>query len=318
VRSGSRWREIGYHLLRLPVGALTTTIALVAWSVSLAMLAMPFVVSRLPGDVARLGIFDVHEGSAAWWASLAGLVGVVLVAPWATIGLAALDERFARGLLAAHQGDALEARVVQLEASRAAAVDSAEGERRRIERDLHDGAQQRIVSLAMDLGMARERFDDDPVAAKALVVDAHEEAKAALGELRDLVRGIHPAILADRGLDAALSSVVARAAVPVSLSVDVALRPYPAVESTAYFVVSEALTNVDKHAHAKDASVTIVRRGDRLVVEVRDDGSGGADPAKGTGLHGLEERVRSLGGWMHVMSPAGGPTTVLVELPCGS
>jgi signal transduction histidine kinase len=318
VSTASRWREIGYHLLRLPVGAVTTTVALATWSGAAAMLAMPLVVSRLPGDTARLGLFEIHQGAEAWWAGAIGLVGVVLIAPWATIGLARLDGLFARGLLASHRPDELAQRVVQLEASRAAAVDSAEAERRRIERDLHDGAQQRMVALAMDLGLARERFDEDPVAARALVVDAHEEAKAALSDLRDLVRGIHPAILEDRGLDAALSSVVARASVAVSLSVDVADRPSPAIEATAYFVVSEALTNVDKHANATKATVTIVGRGDRLVVEVSDDGSGGADAAQGTGLRGLEDRVRSVGGWMHVMSPAGGPTTVLVELPCAS
>ena len=198
------------------------------------------------------------------------------------------------------------------------AVDSAEAERRRIERDLHDGAQQRLVALAMDLGMARERFEDDPQHAQQLVAEAHEEAKAALVELRDLVRGFNPAILQDRGLDAALSSVVARSPVPVRLDVDVAPRPAATVESTAYFVVTEALTNVAKHAHATEARVSIARRGDRLAIDVTDNGTGGADAARGTGLNGLSERVHTLGGWMQVLSPAGGPTSVLVELPCAS
>jgi signal transduction histidine kinase len=170
----------------------------------------------------------------------------------------------------------------------------------------------------MDLGAARERLDVDPEGAKALVVEAHEEAKAALKELRDLVRGIHPVILEDRGLDAALSAVIARSPVPVDLRVDLSGRLAATVESAAYFVVSESLTNIARHAHARRAHVGIVRSGDRLVVEVRDDGVGGADPARGTGLQGLQERVASLGGTMDVLSPLGGPTTLLVELPCGS
>jgi signal transduction histidine kinase len=202
--------------------------------------------------------------------------------------------------------------------SRTAAVDSAEAERRRIERDLHDGAQQRLVALAMDLGQAAEQFDTNLDTAKELVVGAHQEAKAALSDLRNLVRGIHPAILEDRGLDPALSAVVARSPVPVTLKVDVADRPPAAIESTAYFVVTEALANVAKHAKATKATVTIVRQGDRLVVEVTDNGAGGADPAAGTGLKGLAERVAAVDGWMKVLSPLGGPTTVLVEMPCGS
>jgi signal transduction histidine kinase len=251
-------------------------------------------------------------------AALVGLSALVVVAPWVTLGLARLDVRVARWLLGCGSKDELGARVTQLESSRAAAVDSAEAERRRIERDLHDGAQQRLVSLAMGLGAARRRLDDDPEVGRQMVAEAHEDAKAALREIRDLVRGIHPVILEDRGLDAALSAVVARSPVPVALEVDVAERPPATVESTAYFVVSEALTNVARHAGATRASVAIVRAGDRLVVEVHDDGCGGADPATGTGLAGLRNRVTGLGGTMHVVSPDGGPTTLLVELPCGS
>ncbi|MBK5221653.1 MAG: hypothetical protein JJE52_02005 [Acidimicrobiia bacterium] len=151
-----------------------------------------------------------------------------------------------------------------------------------------------------------------------MVADAHNEAKAALVELRDLVRGIHPVILEDRGLDAALSAVVARSPVPVDLKVDVAVRPPAAIESAAYFIVSEALTNVARHSRASKAKVDIVRSGDTLVVEVSDDGHGGADPSTGTGLAGLRQRVDGLGGRMHVLSPTGGPTSVIVELSCRS
>ena len=170
----------------------------------------------------------------------------------------------------------------------------------------------------MNLGIARQRLDDNPEQARELVGTAHDEVKSALKELRDLVRGIHPVILEDRGLDAALSAVVARSSVPVALRVDVGLRPPPAVESAAYFIVSEALVNVVRHSGARSASVEIARRGDRLTIAVADDGIGGADPAGGTGLSGLAHRVAALDGWMQVVSPPGGPTTVLVEVPCGS
>jgi signal transduction histidine kinase len=151
-----------------------------------------------------------------------------------------------------------------------------------------------------------------------MVAEAHEEAKAALKEIRDLVRGIHPVILEDRGLDAALSAVVARSPIPVTLDVQLPSRPPAAVESTAYFVVSEALTNVAKHAHATRAKVSIARAGDRLVVEIHDNGQGGADADAGSGLRGLRDRVEGMGGSIFVISPNGGPTTVSVELPCGS
>ncbi|HEX6237762.1 MAG TPA: sensor domain-containing protein [Acidimicrobiales bacterium] len=319
VRSAPRWREIAYLLLALPLGLATAVPALVVWGGSAALVALPLYAPWLPGGTAKFGLFQVSRGPAALVLALVGVAGIAIVAPWLTRGLAAVDVWVARNLLASRPADELGARVTQLETSRAAAVDSAEAERRRIERDLHDGAQQRLVSLAMDLGAARERLEaEDPEAGRRLVADAHEEAKAALREVRDLVRGIHPVILEDRGLDAALSAVVARSPVPVTLNVDVAPRPSPAVESAAYFVVTEALTNVARHAAATSAAVTMERAGDRLVIEVRDDGVGGADPARGTGLRGLHDRVTALGGTMHVVSPAGGPTSLLVEVPCGS
>jgi signal transduction histidine kinase len=317
VRSGARWREILYLLL-LPVGVLTTGAAIVVWCGSAAMIALPFYVSHLPGGSAKFWLFEVGPGANAVVASIVGLAGLVLAAPWATKGLAWIDATIARKLLGPRAKDRLGERVEELETSRAAAVDSAESERRRIERDLHDGAQQRLVSLAMGLGTARQRLEEDHEAGRQMVAEAHEDAKAALKELRDLVRGIHPVILEDRGLDAALSAIVARAPVPVTLDIEVAERPSAAIESAAYFVVAEALTNVAKHAAATSAVVTIVRAGDRLVVEVRDDGRGGADLSRGTGLAGLRNRVTGLGGTMHVVSPEGGPTTLLVEIPCAS
>ena len=318
VSSAARWKEVAYHLVHLPLGLLITGMTALAWSSSLALLALPLYIGDVPGKRADLLFVEVHAGAGVAVAGLAGLLGVMLGCPWLTRAMAELSTLVGRWLLARDPSAALEARVSELETSRSAAVDSAEVERRRIERDLHDGAQQRLVALAMDLGVARQRLEHDPDEGKALVAAAHEEVKAAIKELRDLVRGIHPVILEDRGLDAALSAVVARAPVPVTLKVDVKARPSPAVESTAYFVVAEALTNVARHAQASRASVEIARRGDRLVVEVRDDGVGGARAGPGSGLAGLQDRVTSLGGWMQVVSPSGGPTTLLVEVPCGS
>jgi signal transduction histidine kinase len=213
--------------------------------------------------------------------------------------------------------------VTELEESRDASVSASAAELRRIERDLHDGAQQRLVSLAMNLGMAKERLDavDDP-RARELVGQAHEEAKQAIVELRDLVRGIHPAVLTDRGLDAAVSAVAARCPVPVKVRSDLPGRLPSTCEATAYFVVAEALTNVAKHSGATSAKVDLsVRPGDRgdvLVAEVSDDGVGGAVDTGSGGLHGLADRVRAVEGSLRVASPTGGPTTIFAEVPCGS
>jgi signal transduction histidine kinase len=317
LTSRPRWREILYMVVALPAGVVTMLLAYIAWCGSAALLLLPLYVRSLPGDTAKFWLFEAGQGTS-FALALVGLSGLALGAPWLTRGLAAVDTALARRLLGPRRRDLMEERVTELETSRAAAVDSAEEERRRIERDLHDGAQQRLVSLAMGLGAAKQRLEDDPEAGARMVAEAHEDAKAALKEIRDLVRGIHPVILEDRGLDAALSAVVARSPVPVALDVDIARRPPPTVESAAYFVVSEALTNVARHARASQAHVAIIRAGDRLVVEVRDDGVGGADADRGTGLTGLRRRVDGLGGTMHVVSPVGGPTTLLVELPCGS
>lgn len=316
AKSGPRWREIGHALLALPVSILGFVAVSVAWAGSIVLLTMPLWVNALPGDTAKFWLFEVGQGPAALACTVVGLVGLLL-APWVTEAACWLDERSARWLLGPSEKAALAAQVGRVETRRVAAVDAAEAERRRIERDLHDGAQQRLVALAMDLGAARERLDADPVAARTLLESAHEESKAALGELRDLVRGIHPAILEEQGIDAALSAVVARCPVPVEVQVDVPDRPRAAVESAAYYVVTEALTNVARHAQASRAWVSVIRLGDRLTVEVRDDGVGGADPARGTGLRGLQDRAAGLGGTCDVISPPGGPTTLLVVLPCG-
>lgn len=319
VTSAVRWKELAYHLAHLPVAAVGFALVAAAWHGAIAMALLPAYVDALPGESAKFWFFDITQGAGAVLCSIAGILGLVFLAPWVTVGIGRLELSLASALLGPSAAQAHVAQVTELETSRSAAVDSAEAERRRIERDLHDGAQQRLVALAANLGAAREKLDHDEIDdGRVMVAAAHEEAKSALREIRDLVRGIHPVILEDRGLDAALSAVVARSPIPVLLDVTVAQRPPAAVESAAYFVVNEALTNVARHAMATRAFVSIARSGDRLVVEVRDDGIGDADPERGTGLAGLRDRVAGLGGTMYVISPHGGPTTISVELPCGS
>jgi signal transduction histidine kinase len=209
----------------------------------------------------------------------------------------------------------LAARVERLTETRAGAVDVAAAELRRIERDLHDGAQARLVALAMDLGMAEERFDRDPESARELVGEAREEAKRALAELRDLARGIRPSLLTERGLGPAIAALAARSPVPARAQIDITRRPPAQVETAAWFVVSEALANTAKHSGAQRATVWVTERGNDLHVEVVDDGRGGAD-ASGTGLHGLAQRVAALDGSLEIYSPPGGPTVVRAALPC--
>ena len=245
----------------------------------------------------------------------AGGIVLLAAAPWLTAAVGALDARAARALLGPSRAEELEYQVERLAQTRAGVVDAADAERRRLERDLHDGTQQRLVSLAMRLGMARAERPD-ATQAHQVIAEAHEEAKAALLELRHLVRGLHPAVLEDRGLDAALSGVAARLPIPVRLTVDVSRRPPPTIEAVAYFVVSEGLTNITKHAQASQAEVFVQRANDRLHIIVSDDGVGGADPARGTGLAGLAKRAASVDGTFDITSPPGGPTLLTVDLPC--
>ncbi|MDW6060766.1 sensor domain-containing protein [Streptomyces sp. FXJ1.4098] len=235
------------------------------------------------------------------------------VLPWIARGLTNADRAMVRGLLS--PSDELERRIAELESDRGTVVDTAAADLRRIERDLHDGAQARLVALAMGLGLAKEKVLEDPGAAAAMVDEAHGEVKLALQELRDLARGIHPAVLTDRGLDAALSSVAARCTVPVQVGVDLPERPAPAIEGIAYFTVSELLQNISKHSGARTATVEVWRSDGRLLIQVRDDGHGGASTDRGSGLAGLAERLGSVDGLFTVDSPVGGPTAVTAELP---
>ena len=312
IGDSATWKDLLWLVILLPLlGLAGFTIAICAWSTGLGLLTLPAWYSAVGDPGVDLGALNVDTLDEAWIGIPVGLVVLTLAVPLtrgAGIGLALLG----RTLLAPSE----RRRVVELERTRAGAVDSQAAELQRIERDLHDGAQARLVALAMDLGMAQEKLDSDPVAARALVAGAHGEAKRALSELRDLSRGIYPAILTDRGLGPALSSIAARNPVEVALDVTLDDRLPAATEAAAYFVVVEALTNVAKHSGAEHCRVRIVRRRDRLALEVSDDGSGGADPA-GAGLTGLRQRVEALDGTLAVADAHPG-TTIRAELPCAS
>ncbi|MGH9214457.1 MAG: histidine kinase [Acidimicrobiales bacterium] len=268
--------------------------------------------------------FAIHAGVAAALALFLTLIWTIVVVTtsgggyfwpiWPILGLAVPVLFHLVVKLMAPRSAELERRIDVLTTTRAGAVDAQEQELRRIERDLHDGAQARLVALGMSLGMAEQKLATDPERARRLLVEARHGAREALEELRDLARGIHPPILADRGLGAAVAALAARSPVRVNVSVE-GERPPPAAESAAYFVAAETLANAGKHAEATRVDVQIRRSHGQLVVEVTDDGRGGADPA-GTGLLGLRRRVEALDGRLEVVSPEGGPTTVRAELPC--
>ncbi|MFB7788439.1 sensor histidine kinase [Streptomyces vinaceus] len=311
LRSESTWRQYGYHLLLSPLAAIGGALIVLAWACGFAGATVYGWLWLLPLDTAGTGWTGRYDTVTVLGCLL------LLATPWLAAALARLDSFAAAALLGPSRAKELARRVEDLAESRAGVLDAADLERRRIERDLHDGAQQRLVALAMNLGIARATLTDLPPEAKAVIDEAHREAKEAIEELNSLVRGLHPAVLEDRGLDAALSGIAARAPLPVELTVELERRPGPTVEAVAYFVVSEALANVAKHAKASRCRVEARRDGDLLRITVTDDGVGGADPAGGTGLVGLRKRVGSVDGTILINSPSGGPTVVTVELPCG-
>ncbi|WP_246632722.1 sensor histidine kinase [Pseudonocardia nigra] len=314
---GVRRRAV-HQLVACPLGAVTSVITFLLPSFALMLLALPVLAWLVPPDdtvVYGMSIADNSTGRAV----LAGFgLILLLVVPAVVRGLVALDVAVARTLLGSVPG-ALARRVDELERSRARIVDAGEAERRRLERDLHDGTQQQLVALGMTLGRAKARYATEPTAIGDLLDDAHQQAKDAVTDLRGLIRGLHPPVLTDRGLDAALSAVAARCPVPVDLTVSLDERPSATVEAIGYFVVAEGLTNVAKHAGALRAAVTVRRQGGGPVwITITDDGVGGADPDRGTGLRGLADRVSGVDGQLQVDSPVGGPTVLTVELPCVS
>ena len=305
------WKDLGYVLMQLPFGIAGFTIAVVAVTVPLALLFAPAWYWAIPGGI-EVGLFSADTLGEAALLTAAGI-------PAAVLGVLLLDgtarayTAWARLMLTSTPDPELAAQVVDARSAQARIVEAADAERRRLERDLHDGAQQRLVALSLKLALAKAKLGEDGEA-RALLEEAHADSCAAVVELRDLARGIHPAILTDRGLRPALDELAARASVPTDVDAPEE-RMAPALEATVYFVVAESLTNVGKYADATRASVAVARDDGHLVVEVRDDGRGGADPAAGSGLRGLADRVGALDGRLEVDSPDGFGTRVRAELP---
>jgi len=329
LRDGAGWRAMAYLLLKLPV-ALLELYAVFFWVGGLANLSYPFWwgAFRNHPSGARLspvpvftpfgfgdGTFRVATLPGTFAAAAAG-VAMLLAAPWVTRAIVSADGWLIRSLLGPGR---LALRVHDLERSRALAVDDSAALLRRLERDLHDGAQIRLATLAMNLGMAKEKLGDDGAVADAdvvreLVDAALRGAKDALGELRSLARGIHPPVL-DNGLEDALASLAADSPIPAGLTVSIPVRPTPAIETIAYFCAAELLANAAKHSFASRIEIRATGQEDVLLLSVTDDGTGGADPARGSGLSGLAQRVAVVDGGLTIASPAGGPTQITVELP---
>jgi len=313
----NRWRDVLYVLVASPLTMLELAAILALWSTSLMLISVPVWLAMAGADaVVGLAGLPVPPAAVAVGAGAAGLV-LAPVAASVSQGLMALHRAVIAGLLCVSERRELERRVETLEDSRRTVLETEASELRRIERDLHDGAQQRLVSLTIDLSLAAERIESDPAGARTLVVEARDQARLALAELRDLVRGIAPAILLDRGLVPALSAIAGRCPVPTVVESTLAegARLPDATERAAYYVAAEALTNVAKHASATGCEIRVGEEAGKLVIEIRDDGSGGARIAPGGGLAGLAGRVEALDGSLAVTSPAGGPTVVRAMIP---
>ncbi|GIG21373.1 histidine kinase [Cellulomonas chitinilytica] len=316
------WGHVAYVIVAGLLMTVTTALLSVLGSFGLALVVYPLLVAVLPDTrlPAPWPLLVVGGVVAVWLAALAAQVSTLLQVRLARSMLGASPQDLA--VLAAQERAArAEGRAEHLAETRTAAVGAADDERRRIERDLHDGAQQRLVALGVELGVARRTATADPDAAAAALDHAHREVKETLAELRDLVRGIHPAVLTDRGLDAALSALAARSPVPVEVVVPNATllgTASTSAQAAAYFVAAEALTNAAKHAHAQHVRVEAAVTDGRLRLVVQDDGVGGADAHPGSGLDGLRSRVAALDGTFHLESPAGAGTRLTVEVPCAS
>jgi signal transduction histidine kinase len=325
LRDGAGWRAVAYALVKLPV------VFLQGWAVSFWVIGVIDLIYPLWWLLGRhhaahsliviplpAGSFQVSNWPETLLAALAG-VATLLAAPWLLRAVTAGDRWLVRGLLGPGR---LDQRVRELEESRAHAVDDATAALRRVERNLHDGAQVRLAALAMGLGMAKEKLGQDgkpldeieAARIRDLVDTAHRSAKEALIELRDLARGIHPPVL-DSGLAEALATLAAQSIIPVELTADIGERPTPAIETIAYFCAAELLANAAKHSGANRVLMDVTQRADTLRLLVSDDGVGGADPTRGSGLPGLVQRVRTVDGRLDLTSPPGGPTVVTVELP---
>ena len=306
VRDGERWRQLGFICLNVVLGTAIGNIGIAAY-----------------GLVPNVAFEDPTPGNG-WWFGLGGigwLIGLGLAV--VLLGAAPRIARFVAGFkaqvtawfLGVDQLAVAQERVSTLATQRQDILDAVASERRRIERNLHDGVQQQLVAIGLDLGMAEQQLANDPARARELIVSARQKVQGSIGELRQLGRGMHPAILADRGIDAALSAVVAGAPIPISVHVDPGLDLSTDVAETVYFVANEAIANVLKHARARVASVHVTKVAANVRITVHDDGQGGVDPAQGTGVAGIRARVHAVDGSLTITSPPGGPTTVVAEIP---
>ncbi|MFG1776255.1 sensor histidine kinase [Micromonospora sp. NPDC049048] len=311
------YRDLAFLFAHFCFAPAALVLAVGLWLGAAQGLAMPLIHAVAPGAVDNyLGLPIDSLRNAALAVVPALLVG--LGSYWLPRGLVHLDDRLTRALLAPTARAALTERVEELTDTRAQTVDAQAAELRRIERDLHDGAQARLVAMAMNLGLAEELLARDPEAARGLVTEARSAAGTALSELRDVVRGIHPPVLADRGLAGGVAALALGAALPVDLDVDLSERLAPPLESALYFTAAELITNAARHSGADRVAVRLRRTAGTVRLTVSDDGRGGADPERGTGLAGIRRRLAAFDGRVRIDSPTGGPTVVDVELPCES
>jgi signal transduction histidine kinase len=319
VRDPATWRDLAWLVVNVTAGLVLRVLVVAAFVAAIAAFALPLVWPLLPSSAGPVwvGVVRVSDQSGANLVAVEG--GLVLVLWWLFApALVRADATLARWLLGPTERSRLARRVDELAETRAVSVDTQAAELRRIERDLHDGVQARLVALGMSLGMAEEVVASDPAAARELLAEAKLATGTALAELRDVVRGIHPPVLADRGLDGAVRALALATPVPTEVETELGGRLPPPVESAAYFAVAEALTNVIKHSRASRCWVHIRRAGGSLEIVVGDDGAGGADPARGSGLEGIRRRLAPFDGTLHLDSPPGGPTMLTMELPCES
>ena len=313
------WRLAGYQLIRAPgCAAAGFVLAMFGWAGVGLVFVLPMRARPIPpgftGWIFGHGPLGLGVEVVAWLVGFGVLLGIAPLVRW----LARLDAAFGQRMLGPARADILAGEVDRLALSRARAIDAGDIERHRIERDLHDGVQPRLVSLAMQIDRARGRLERDPEQAGELLRQAHADAKDALADLRAIARGIHPAILDDRGLDAALSALVAGSPTPVAVSVRLSRRPGRNQEAVAYFTAAEAIGNLAKHASASRATLRISDESGALVVQMTDDGCGGAVMIPGGGLAGIAGRLAAVDGRLAVDSPPGGPTTITAVIPCGS
>ncbi|AQZ60775.1 two-component system sensor kinase [[Actinomadura] parvosata subsp. kistnae] len=319
LMSGQSWLDLLHGILNLPFAILGFVLTIVFWAIPIGGLTYPLygiITSNIPGNTELpqlLGLGDGYLVNSAFYVML-GLV-FALIMPFAVRGAALVRAGLGRALLTGVAE--LQERIDDLAEGRAAAVSAEANALRKLERDIHDGPQQRLVSLAMELSRAQRQLAKDPEAAQATIKSAITATRETLDELRALSRGIAPPILSDRGLAPALAALAGRCTVPVDLDVQTVERYQAAVENAIYFVCAETLTNVAKHSRATVCTVQLARVGNYLMLTIGDDGVGGAHVAKGHGLAGLADRLRAVDGELTVQSPDGGPTLIVAEVPCG-